>query len=292
MSTLSATLLNSGNLRGMLWMVLSGAVFATNYTTIRFLAEDFHVFELVFFRNLFGLLVLAPFIWRMRHQITRTKRPGLVIARGVCQTSASAMWFFGLTVIPLAMATSLMLIEPVVGSVLAIVFFKERSNIRRWLAVIVGLAGALLIVRPGFADISIGALLILLASFFWAGYLLLGKVQTRDESAVVVVAYASAVTIPLSLIPALFFWVTPTLEQLGFLLLMGAVATLAYYCITKAYGAGEVTVIAPFTFARTLFAAVVGFFIFREIPEVWVWLGAGLIVIAATYLARFEMKNT
>ena len=90
----------------------------------------------------------------------------------------------------------------------------------------------------------------------------------------VVVAYASAVTIPLSLIPALFFWVTPTLEQLAFLLLMGAVATLAYYCITKAYGAGEVTVIAPFTFARTLFAATVGFFIFREIPEVWVWLGA------------------
>ena len=120
---------------------------------------------------------------------------------------------------------------------------------------------------------------------------LLGKIQSRDDSTVVVIAYSSALTALLSLIPALYYWVTPTLEQLILLLILGSVATFAYFCITSAYKAGDITIVSPFTFMRTIFAAVVGYYIFSEIVEVWVWIGAAIIVAAATFLARSELKN-
>jgi drug/metabolite transporter (DMT)-like permease len=275
----------------MLWMTLSGAVFAANYAMIRHLAQDFHVFELVFFRNLFGLLVLTPFLWRMRHSITKTKRPGLILTRGILQAGSSSLWFYGVTVVPLALATSLMLIEPIIGSILAIILLKEPNDFRRWLTVLVGFIGALVIVRPGIIEVSTGIGFILVAAVMWSGFLLLGKVQSREEPVAVVIAYSSAVTVVLSLIPALFFWVTPNFEQLIKLIILGSVATFAYFCITNAYKAGDVTVVSPLTFMRTIFASIVGFVFFSEIPETWMWIGAAIIVAAATYLARMEMKQ-
>ena len=272
-------------------MTLSGAVFATNYAIIRFLSEDFHVFQLVFFRNLFGLLILMPFLWSFRHQITMPKRPGIIILRGFLQASSSSLWFYGITVIPLVTATSLMLIEPIIGSILAIFFLGEQNNLKRWVSVFIGFIGALIIVRPGMMDLSIGVGFILTAAFLWSGFLLLGKIQSRDDSTVVVIAYSSALTALLSLMPALYYWVTPTLEQLILLLILGSVATFAYFCITSAYKAGDITIVSPFTFMRTIFAAVVGYYIFSEIVEVWVWIGAAIIVAAATFLARSELKN-
>lgn len=274
-----------------MWMTLSGAVFAANYAIIRFLSEDFHVFQLVFFRNLFGLLVLTPFLWNSRHQIALPKRPRIIIMRGFLQASSSSLWFYGITVIPLATATSLMLIEPIIGSILAIFFLKEPNDLKRWVSVFIGFIGALIIVRPGMMEVSIGVGFIITAAFLWSGFLLLGKIQSRDDSTVVVIAYSSALTALLSLIPALFYWVIPTLEQLILLLILGSIATFAYFCITSAYKAGDITIVSPFTFMRTIFAAGVGYFIFSEIAEVWIWIGAAIIVTAATFLARSEFKN-
>jgi drug/metabolite transporter (DMT)-like permease len=282
----------SDNVRGMFWMTLSGAVFAANYGVIRHLAEDFHVFELVFFRNLFGLIVLLPFLWRARYEIGKPKRPGIILMRGILQASSSSLWFYGVTVIPLVTATSLMLIEPIIGSILAIFLLKEPNDPRRWFSVLIALIGALLIVRPGVVEISVGVAFILTAAVMWSGFLLLGKVQSRDDPVVVVVAYSSGLTVLLSLIPALFFWVTPNLDQLVWLIILGSIATFAYFCITNAYQAGDVTIVSPFTFMRTIFAAIIGFVIFSEVPEFWVWIGAAVIVVAATYLARAEMRES
>jgi drug/metabolite transporter (DMT)-like permease len=178
----------SDNLRGMLWMTLSGAVFATNYGIIRYLAVDFHVFELVFFRNLFGLVVLTPFLWRARHEIRKPKRFGIIAMRGVLQAGSSSLWFYGVTVIPLVTATSLMLIEPIIGSILAIFVLKEPNDVRRWISVFIAMIGALVIVQPGVLEISVGVGFVLTAAVMWSGFLVLGKVQSREDPVVVVIA--------------------------------------------------------------------------------------------------------
>jgi len=284
-------LVKTDNLRGMLWMTLAGAVFATMYALIRNLGQDIHVFELIFFRNLFGLIVLVPFIWRLRRSLSRPKRPGLIFWRGSFQTVSSCLWYFGVTVIPLASAAAIMLIEPIVASVLAIIIFKEPSRLGRWVAVAVGGLGALIIIRPGYVDVSMGAAAVLMAAVLWSCFQLMGKVHSREEPVAVVIAYSSALTVPLSLIPALFFWVTPTLEQFAGLILLGAVATFGYYCITSAYKVGDVTVVSPLTFMRLIFASIVGYVAFSEIPDLWVWVGALVVVGSVTYLARLEVKS-
>lgn len=278
-------------MRGMLWMTLSGAVFAANYGIIRYLAADFHIFELVFFRNLFGLFVLVPFLWRSRHEIRMPTRGGLILMRGFLQTGSSSLWFYGVTVIPLATATSLMLIEPILGSIIAIFLLKEPNDSKRWFSIFIGVIGALIIVRPGIIEFSAGVSFILIAAFMWSGFLLMGKVQSRDDPVVVVIACSSLLTVILSLIPTLFFWVTPTFTQFTLLFVLGSIATFAYFCITNAYKFGDVTVVSPLTFMRTIFAAILGFIIFSETPEIWVWFGAILIVAAATYLAHTELKK-
>ena len=275
----------------MLWMALSGVCFAANYAVIRHLASDIHVFEMVFFRNLIGLVVLTPFLWRMRHTIKKSRHLNIIFTRGVLQASSSSLWYYGVTIIPLVTATSLMLIEPIIGSILAILFLREPNMPSRWLSVLVGFAGALIIVRPGVIDVSIGAGAIIVAAVMWSGYMLLGKVQSRYDSVTLVVAYSTALTVPISLIPSLFFWVTPTLEQFLWLIFLGSVATVGYLFMTNAYKAGDVTVVAPFTFTRTIYSAIVGFLIFAEVPEFWIWIGAAVIVAAATNLARLEMRG-
>jgi len=281
----------TNNVRGMLWMTLSGAVFSANYAVIRYLAKDFNIFELVFFRNLFGLVALVPFIWHARHEITIPKSPSIILVRGVLQVGSSSLWFYAVTVIPLFTATALMLIEPVIGCLLAIYFLKEPSDIKRWLSIFIGIIGAIIIVRPGIIETSLGIGMVIIAAGMWSGFLLLGKIQSKNDPTVIVIAYSSALTVLFSIIPAIFFWTTPNFEQLVWLVILGCIATFAYFCITNAYKWGEVTVVSPFTFMRTIFAAAIGFFVFSEIPDNWVWLGALLIVIAATYLARLEIRS-
>lgn len=278
------------NIKGMLWMILAGAVFATMYALIRWLGKEIHVFEMIFFRNLFGLAMLLPFIWRMRHSLGRPKRPGLIVWRGLFQTTSSCLWYYGVTVIALASASALMMLEPIVGSILAIIIFKEKSRLDRWVAVFAGLVGALIIVRPGSVDFSFGAGAVIIAAVLWSGFQLMGKVHSREEPVAVVVAYSSALVVPLSFIPALFFWVTPSLEQIAGLIMLGAVATFGFYCMTSAYKFGDVTVVAPLTFVRLIFAATLGYFMFSEVPDNWIWVGAIIVVTSATYLARLEMK--
>jgi drug/metabolite transporter (DMT)-like permease len=147
-------------------------------------------------------------------------------------------------------------------------------------------------VQPGVLEISVGVGFVLTAAVMWSGFLVLGKVQSREDPVVVVIAYSSGLTVLISLVPALFVWVTPTLEQFFWLIVLGSIATFAYFCIANAYKTGDVTIVSPFTFMRTIFAATVGYIIFSEVPEFWVWVGAAIIVVAGSYLARVEIRST
>ncbi|NQV57782.1 MAG: DMT family transporter [Rhodospirillales bacterium] len=280
--------MNNANLIGMAWMVMASAIFAVNFTIIRILSADFHVFELVFFRNLFGFVFILPFLIRAGRDSLIPKRPGLMGLRGVLQTFALMFWYYALIVAPFATATSLSLLEPIFASVIAILFLREKSTPARWVVVGLGLAGSLIIIRPGFESLSVGALSALASAVFWAGFLIIGKVQTRYDSIVAIVAYPTLIVVPLALIPAMFVWKWPEPEHWLLLCATGILASTANIAFTKAYKSGDVTAISPISFVRLIFAAIVGYFFFSEIPEIWVWVGGAIIVAAGSYLVRME----
>jgi drug/metabolite transporter (DMT)-like permease len=280
----------SGNIQGMAWIVMASAVFAVNFTLIRKLGAEIHAFELVFFRNLFGFIFLIPFLIRAGRSGLMPSRPGLMALRGLMQTFALLFWYWALIVTPLAMAVSLSLLEPIFASIIAILVLREKSSPARWVVVVIGLLGSLIIIRPGFQAVSLGALSALASAVFWGVFLIVGKVQTRSDSVISVVAYPTLLVVPLAVIPAAFFWQWPSLEQYFWLFMTGVLSSVAGLMFAKAYQVGDVTAVAPLSFSRLIFAAIVGFLFFSEIPEIWVWIGGAMIIAAGIYLGRIEAR--
>lgn len=279
------------NLQAMAWMLASSALFSVNFAVIRILGEGLPVLEIVFFRNLFIFLFLIPILLRQGRENLRTRHPWLVAIRGLLHAAALSFWYFGLIGIPLAPATALGMLEPIFVAIFAALFLRESGGIARWVASLFGFAGTLIIIRPGFEAVSLGALSVVASAAIWAAYIMVGKVHSRAESATLVTAYPVALTVPIVAIPMVFVWVTPTLEQFGWLIFSGAIAGAANVFLTRAYATGDASAVAPVTFTRMIFAAGVGFAVFSEIPLIWTWIGGAVIFAAGWHLMQTESGN-
>lgn len=279
-----------GPARGALWMCLAAVSFAVMSALVRYLSQSISPLEVAFFRNLFGLLFLLPTLIQAGWANLRTnnfKRYGL---RAVLGLTSMYTWFIGLAYLPLADATTLSFIAPIIASIFAIVFLSERAGWRRWSAITVAFGGALLILRPGFQEIPPAAFVLLLGTFATAGSVITVKVLSRTEPSSAIVAYMGIYMTPISLIPALFVWTTPAWDLWPWILLMGAVATLGQWGMTQAYAATDATIVLPFDYVRLPMVAFIAYVIFAETPDALTYLG-GLIIAAATiYIAHRESK--
>jgi drug/metabolite transporter (DMT)-like permease len=150
--------------------------------------------------------------------------------------------------------------------------------------------GALLIVRPGFAAIDPAALLAIGTAAIWATSTVLIKVMARTESAGAITTYMVLLTTPMTLLAALFVWQTPTLEQLGWAALLGAAGSTGHICMSRALAAADATLVAPLDYLRLPIVALIAFLAFGEIPNVWVWIGGGVIAASSIYIAQREAR--
>ena len=267
-------------------MVVSSGFFSGQHGIVRFLAPDIHPLELVFFRNLFGFAVFIPWLVRNGVGAMGTRRFGTHAVRA-CTNMVSLMAFFtALSLIQLADAAALLLSVPLFVCFGAIVFMGERVGPTRWIAVAVGCAGALLIIRPGFGVVGLGNVLLLVAAIFAASTRLLAKSLSRTESPTTIVAYVTLLMMPVTLIPAAFVWTWPSLEQIPWLIAIGAFGSFGQLATVKAYSLVDVSFAEPMVFTRLIWAAAIGYFAFSEIPGMWVWIGGAVIVVATTILVR------
>lgn len=273
------------------YMLASTFLFAIMVASIRHVGDlGVDSFEIIFFRNLFGFLVIGPILVREGTSLLRTDRLWFFGLRSALGLVSMFMWFYAVTVTPLAEAVSLSFTTPLFVTVLAIGFLAERGGAHRWLATVVGFGGALLIIRPGFAELTSGHLFLLVSSVFNAGSMILIKMLARTEPAERIVAYMTIIFTPISLIPALFVWQWPTLAQLAWLVVVGTSGTLAHIMMTRAFGRADAAALMPLDFARLLFAGVIGFFAFAERPDLWTVIGGVVIFVSSVYLARNESK--
>ena len=146
----------------------------------------------------------------------------------------------------------------------------------------------LTILRPGFEEIGLGAAAVLLSAVLVTASKLIAKTLTRTESPTAIVAWLTLLMIPVTAVPAAFVWQTPTASQLLMLLGIGALGSCGHLCLVHAYRLADVGLVEPLVFFRLVWAALLGFLIFAEIPDAWVWIGGLLIVAATTWLARRE----
>ena len=277
----------SGTRIGAAWLLAGCACVIVMQTMARHVAQDLPAVEMVFFRFLFGILFMLPWVARAGLAGLRTERLRLYWLRATGTLVIMVCVYTALSEIPVADVTALLFMAPIFTTLGAGLFLKERIGSRRWVAVAIGFAGALIVLRPGMGAFSSVALLVLIGAFFNAVVVLVTKVLSRTESANVIVFYQSLMVVALSAPLAFWFWVPPSTSSLGWLFAMGGVATAGQQCITRALIAADASAIQPVNFSRLLFAALLGYVVFGEAADLWVWVGGG-VVFAATMLAASE----
>jgi drug/metabolite transporter (DMT)-like permease len=279
---------NQNTVAAILWMMTAGLLFVAVTVSVRYLGSDMPAVEAAFIRYLFGLVLLIPVFMRIRWRAISRKNHGLYLCRGMAHGMAVMLWFYAMARIPIADVTAIGYTTPIFTAVGAIVFFKERIQKRRLLAIVIGFVGTLIILRPGFQVIEAGALAQLFAAPCFAISFLLAKKLTREQGAGEILAMLS-IFCTLALLPgALLQWQTPTFSELAWLLLVAAFATAGHYALTKAFAHAPLTVTQPFAFLQLVWAILFGILLFGETPDIWVVVGAAVIVGAVTYISHRE----
>jgi drug/metabolite transporter (DMT)-like permease len=275
-------------LHGALLMAAAAACYAILHGSVRYISSEIHPFEITFFRNLFGFIVLLP--WFVMHGLKplRTRRIGLHLVRATSNVVAMLMFFMALSMTPLALVQALGFTAPLFATVLAIFVLRERVRLRRWTALIAGFVGALIIIRPGFQPIDTGSLLTLGSAAIWGFTLITIKILSRTDSAVTITAYMVLLMSPLSLLPALFYWTWPEPAAWAWLVVCGVSGTAAQLLMAQSFRVAEATVVLPFDFSKIVWGALIGYLAFGEAVDIWTWAGAAVIFSGVTYITYRE----
>ena len=274
----------SGPVRATIFVAVAGTLFTLSMSAVRQVSPGIHIFEVVLFRSIF----MAPWVIRQGPAALHTSHLGLLALRGAIAFMVSVCLFSAALLMPLADLTAINFTRPILTSIAAILFLGEVVRLRRWTAIIVGFIGNLIIIRPGFQDLNPGVLFVLAAVAGQTWNSINIKILTRTEAPDTIVVYYTLFILPLALGPALFVWTTPDLTQLGWLALIGLLGILTQHAITRAFAATDTTVVMAVGFTRLPIAAVIGFMLFGEVPEIWVWIGGTMILASSVYIAHRE----
>jgi drug/metabolite transporter (DMT)-like permease len=220
--------------------------------------------------------------------VFRTRHPMLQLVRGLCVTGASLFFLYGLIHLPVADASAINFIWPLLVTVFSAVMLKEQVGIRRALATAAGFAGMLLIVRPGSGAFHPAAVYPLAAAVIWAFASVLTRQMSADEAAETTIAWSSVVTLAVGSVLMPFLFVPPTAVEIGIGVFVGLGSAVAHAMIVVALGRAPASSLAPFSYTQLIWAAVCGYALFGSLPDAWVVAGACVIAASGIYTAHRE----
>ena len=276
--------------RAAMLMLGSTLLFALMVIAIRLASESLHTFEVVFFRNFFGMLAALPLLMRSGRGIgfLRTKQLPRYFVR--CLIGAISMFcgFWAIGHLPLAQAVSLSYSTPVFVTIAAVLMLGEKVRARRWAAVGIGFLGVLVILRPGTGDFTPGLLVAVAAAILSALVAIQIKELSRTEPADRIVIWTTLFWVPMSLLPALAVWQWPQGIVWLWVIAAGVLGTGGHMLWTRALKIGEVSALTPISFMQLPVVAVLGWLLFDQGVDGWTIAGAGIILAANAYIAHRE----
>ena len=280
----------SPTVRGALWMTFAAAMFSAMAIAVRWLSGEIPPIEMVAARAVVAITTIGP--WLMRRGIAglRPHRAGLLALRAVITAVAVFSWFWALGVMKLADAVALHFTLPLFGAILAVVMLREKVGPHRWGATVVGFLGALVVLRPGMAEVSLAAVAVLVSAALYAVASIQSKILMRTENAGIIVFYMNAFIVVFIAVPLAIQWVTPSPWQVALLIAVGGANTLAQLAVQHAFAAADASAVLPFDFLRLPIMALAGFVLFAEVPDAWTGIGAVVIFASAYYIAWRERR--
>jgi len=280
----------SGNSRGALWMIASGVGFSVMAVGIKLLGHRLDSFQIGFFRVVIGFLAILPFVAGGGLARLRTRHAGVHFVRAVFGLTAMYCSYYAIARMPLADYTGLSFTKPLFAMLLAIAILGETVRWRRWTATIVGFLGVLVMVQPGAGTFQPASLAALTDSFSVAFLVTLVKRLPATETPLTMLFYFGLFATILSIGPAIYSWQWPTAFEWMLLIGVGVLGALSQMFWIRAFRAGEASAVAPFDYLRLPMAATVGFLGFSELPTIWTFVGAAVIVASTLYIAHREAQ--
>lgn len=276
--------------RGAVYMLLSTLAFGFLWVLIRIVSETMPPHLIVFWRTLFGLMVMAPLVLQEGRSLFITRHFPRHVLRATTGLFAMYATFYAVAVAPLADVVALSYATPLFVTVAAVLFLGEVIRARRMTALLIGILGMLVVMRPGFRELGPGHLAALAAALFTAGSLTVIKMLSATDRTEAIVGYPFMIALPVTFLIALVFWQWPTLRELVFLIAIGALANLGQTWMARSFAAAEVTAVLPLDLVRLVLAAAFGVLMFGERLDWQTVLGAAIILVSTIYLAHRESR--
>ena len=271
-------------------MLAASVGYAAVNAMVKELGGDLPPVVMTFSRAAFGVLALLPILMVRGFAIFRTPRPGLHMLR-VCGSFGNlTLGFYALSHLPLATATALSFTQPLFMILLAAFVLGEVVRWRRGLATLVGFLGVVVMLGPSGMAFNIAALAGLGAAASQAVAYGVIRHRSAEDGALTILAWFTGGLLVLSAPLAAVFWKTPHGTQWFYLAFIGLTLTAVQFCIIKAFRVAEATVVNPVDYVRLIFSAVLGYFLFQEVPTVWTMVGAATIVAATLYILLREAR--
>lgn len=269
-STIRAALWMGGSITSLLTMAVAG----------RALVPALDVFQVMEMRSIIGWFILLPLVLASGgFAAMRTRRPLQHIGRNLSHYCGQFAWLLALTMIPLAQLISIEFTTPIWGALLAVLFLGERMNGRKIAAILLGLVGVVVIVRPGATPIDPGHLIILAGAVGFGISVVMTKSLTRTDSVVAIIFWMLIIQSAIGLIPAIMVWRTPELWMWPWILLISFTGMSSHFCMARALSYAEATVVMPMDFLRLPLSALVGFLLYSERIDAFTAAGAMLILV-------------
>jgi len=275
----------------ILLMLAASLAFATMDACAKHLTADYSVAQITWARNVFHMLLL-PFLFGLRRPwaLARTGQPLLQLGRSALLLAGSYIFFLALSFMPLADATSITFLSPLVVTVMSVPLLGEKVGPRRWAAVAVGFGGVLLIVRPGLGAAHWAAALPLLCAVFFAFGQVSARMLSRTDGAVTTLFYSglAGALVMSAIVP--FDWRSPDLEGWVLMIAVGLAGGIAHYLMIRAFAAAPASLLAPFGYVQLVWATLAGLLIFGDFPDGPTLLGIALIAGSGLYVLYRERR--
>jgi drug/metabolite transporter (DMT)-like permease len=277
-----------GELRGIAWMVGAIFFFVSMDALVKLAVSEIRVEQVLWARYFFHFLLLAIFIAPRARQLITTARLGLQLSRSLLLLVTTFFFFTGLKFLPLADMSALMLVAPIVVTGLSVPILKERVGPRRWFSVVLGLIGALIIIRPGTGVFGLAALLPLGAALCYGLYQITTRLLSQHDKPLTTLFYTALVGAAVMSLALPTYWQPLAATDWALLVAIGFVGATGHFALIKALEAAPASTVTPFGYTAILWATFYGFLFFGELPDLWTLVGAGLIIGSGLYILHRE----
>ena len=278
---------------GMLWMSAATIFFSISFTLVKGLQDDgLTVYQAVLFRQTLGLVVFMPMIIGAGLAPLKTTVPARHFFRAALGFMGMCTGYYSLSLINVADSVALQFTLPFFTMFSAVLILGEKIYSHRLIATLVGFAGVLIIVRPGFAEVNIGILFALAASAFHAVADTYARYLARYDRLQTIMVLNFVFTIPLAAIPAAIYWTPLSFEVWPQLIAFCVAGICAQFCLTRSFGLAQASLVSPILFFRLPIVAVIAYYAFNQQTGIWTWVGAGVIVLSTTWMARIEVRKS